>query len=283
MVNLILLGSLVINTILVIVKIVIGFIGHSKALIANGIYTLSDLITDILAIFGNMLAKRPSDKKHPYGYGKMEYVTSVMVGVFLLIMGGRIVMDAFSGSESRPTDLVLIVSVVFMVIKYGYAKFMEVKGWECNNSILMASATESKVDAITTLFVVISVLLSKWDSINFLYKCSDNILTFVIGLYIIYVSLRLLWENIGNVIGVSVTNYDYLEEIKALIMESSEVIRVQEMNLIKYGSYNTGSIEVVMKKRMQICHMEKVVKGIERRICNKETRLAYVKISVVSG
>ncbi len=172
MTNLVLIGSLLLNALLVVVKIVVGILGKSNALVANGIYTLSDMVTDVVAIFGNIISGKKADSRHPFGYGKVEYITSVIVGVTLLIMGGKIVMGAFTEGEGKPESIVLVVSSILMVVKYMYAKFMEIKGKEFDNGILIASSIESKTDALATLFVVFSVILSKFSGYNHMYKYS---------------------------------------------------------------------------------------------------------------
>ena len=78
-----LLVSVTVNICLVISKLIVGFLGNSKALIANGIHSLTDLITDGIAIIGNNFSKKPADSRHPYGYGQIEYVTNIIVGLVI--------------------------------------------------------------------------------------------------------------------------------------------------------------------------------------------------------
>ena len=117
-VNSVLIKNMIINIFLVIFKLIVGMIGSSKSLVANGIHSLSDLITDIVSILGNVMAHKPADKKHPFGYGQFEYVTSIIVGIVVLFMGGNLVLDAFKVSENIPSNLVLVVSVICFSIEY---------------------------------------------------------------------------------------------------------------------------------------------------------------------
>ena len=75
------------NIFLSILKVVVGIIGKSSALISDGIHSFSDLITDVVAIFGNYLSLKPADDKHPYGHGKLEYITSFIIGIVIIIIG----------------------------------------------------------------------------------------------------------------------------------------------------------------------------------------------------
>ncbi len=281
-VNIVLIKNMFINIFLVILKLIIGIFGSSKALVANGIHSLSDLITDIVSILGNIMAHKPADKRHPFGYGQFEYVTSIIVGIVVLFMGFNLVLDSFKVSENIPSDLVLLVSVICFVIKYSYAKYMEYKSREYNDSILMVSSMESKADAITTLFVVISVLMTRLSIYNDLYRYSDNVCTFIIGIYIIYISLKILRENIRNIGMVTMDNNDYLDRVKDVILMDDKVISVKEINLVKYGSYYTGNIVIALSGKVRVRDMDSIVRNIKKRLKRKKLGINYVNISVVA-
>lgn len=78
--------SIVTNIFLALIKIVSGLIGRSGALVADGIHSLSDLVTDFFAIIGSHMASKPADDEHPYGHGKAEYITSIVIGAVVLIL-----------------------------------------------------------------------------------------------------------------------------------------------------------------------------------------------------
>ena len=78
--------SMIVNTILSILKVIIGLIGKSGALIADGLHSFSDLITDVVAIIGSKLASKPADINHPYGHGKIEYITSMVISMMIIFL-----------------------------------------------------------------------------------------------------------------------------------------------------------------------------------------------------
>ena len=272
--------SMVINAFLVIFKLIVGMIGNSKALIANGMQTLSDLITDIVSIIGNVMANKPVDKKHPLGYGHFEYLTSIIVGLVILFMGGNLIIDAFKMNESIPSNLVLVVSVICFIIKYSYAKYMEYKGKEYDNSILMVSSRESKMDALTTIFVVLSFMMMRLSSYNYLYSYSDNVCTFIIGIYVVYVALKILQENIVNMGLTTIDNDKYIDDVRAMIMMDKRVNLVKEINLVKYGSYKISNIVIGIDGKIRVKEMDKIVKDIKKRLERSEMGINYVNIVV---
>lgn len=278
----VLFKSVFINIILVIFKISVGYIGKSRAMIADGINSVSDLTTDFIAIFGNRMSNKPSDKKHPFGYGQIEYLTSILVGLFIMLMGINLLFQAISGDITNPSIIVLFVSIVVFISKYCFSYYLLKKGNEYQNNILIASGIESKAGAMTTLFVIIAFIFSRLTPYCSIYRYSDNVCTFIIGIYIIIVSFGIIKENVINIIGVSEDNEEIVNKIKKKILSHEEIIKVNEVNLLKYGSYYSADIEVVMKKSMKLKDVSSITSKLKRQLCNKRTKIRYVKISVVS-
>ena len=280
-INRVLRKSIIINIILVIFKILIGYIGHSRAMIADGVNSISDLITDFIAIFGNKMSNKKSNKKHPFGYGKIEYLTSILVGFFVLFMGIELIINAFSLNLKTPDFIVFVASIVIFFSKYAFSLYMLNKGKEYKNSILISSSVESRAGAMTTLFVMVSFILSRLGNYNSVYLYSDNICTLLIGVYVIYISYKLLKENFINVIGVSEEDNGIINKIKEKILINNNVIEVNDVSLIKYGSYYSANIEIVMKKNMKLKDVDRQVNKIKKSLISMKLGLRYIKISVV--
>ena len=113
----VMLVSVVINIFLAIMKVLGGFFCSSRALIADGIHSFSDLTTDFFAIIGNALSQKPADKKHPYGHGKIEYVTSILIGFLILFVGFRVIYDSSKSTASFPSVWVCAISLCAIILK----------------------------------------------------------------------------------------------------------------------------------------------------------------------
>ena len=274
-----LLVSIIVNIGLVISKLIIGFLGSSKALIANGIHSLTDMITDIIAIVGNNLSRKPADTRHPYGYGQIEYVTNIIMGLTILILGVTQIFSAFSSNIDMPSNIIIYVSVIAMVVKYALSRYITLKGKKYKSGLLIVSGFESKADALTTLFVIISALLSKLTVYNELYKYSDNVCTFVIGLYISYVSLKILKENAFDLIDKVEDNQELINKIKKKILKNIEIKDVTSLSLIKYGTYYTANVEIALNKNTKLKDIEEINKKLEKQLVNRRTRISYLVLS----
>ena len=120
----VLLVSSITNIFLSTIKLIFGIIGKSSALIADGIHSFSDLSTDIIAILGNKLALKPADQEHPFGHGKTEYITSMVIGVIIIILGLGLINEVFNKEITIPSLLVVFVSIFTIVSKFIVSSYL---------------------------------------------------------------------------------------------------------------------------------------------------------------
>lgn len=275
-----LLKSIFINTFLVITKIIISIIGSSKALLANAIHSLSDLITDIIAIVGYLISKKPATKKYPLGFGKIEYLTNIIVGTVILFLGIESITNAFSTKLSIPSNIILIVSIISAIVKYILANYILNQGQKHKNGILIVSGIESKADALTCALVVISVILSKLTPYNSIYSYSDNVCTLIIGLYIVYIAFKILKENVLNIIGIAEENEVLINEVKQIILNHKEVKEIKELSIIKYGSYYVATMELNLSKNIKLKKINNLKASIKKQVISSNNNISYLTISV---
>jgi cation diffusion facilitator family transporter len=147
--NKVMLTSMIVNSFLSIIKIIVGIVGKSSSLIADGIHSFSDLFTDVFAIFGNLLSRKPADEKHPFGHGKLEYLTSIGIGLVILFVGFSIIYNSYDNKIVIPSILVVLVSLFTIVSKYLLASYITRKGKEYKNNILISSGRESSMDVLS--------------------------------------------------------------------------------------------------------------------------------------
>lgn len=276
----VLLKSVIVNILLIVIKFIMGFVGNSKALIANAIHSLSDLITDFISIIGYKLSKKPADEKHPLGFGQIEYITNIIVSFVIFYLGLQSIMSAFNNKVNIPSDIILVVSLLTAIIKYVLSTYIYNKGKKYQNGILVVSGIESKADALTSSLVVISVILSKLTPYVEFYKYSDNVCTFIIGVYIIYIAIKILKENIVNIIGTSATEEYMIDDLKSIIEDDKNVSKVKELSVIKYGSYYVAIIELVLNENMNLTKIKRLKNRIRNKVITYDKRISYIKISV---
>jgi len=273
-----LLVSLITNTFLSIIKILFGLIYKSGSLVADGIHSLSDLSTDIIALFGNYLSLKPADKKHPFGHGKVEYITSLIIGILILILGGTLIYNAFNKEFIIPNTLIIIVSLFTIISKYILANYIYINGIKYNNNILIASAKESKTDVYSSVFVLISIILMQFSNKFSILKYSDLIGTIIISLFIIKTGYLVLKDNISILLEEQVSDKNYINKIKKTILQFDEIISIENLYILRYGPYYKLISNVIMKQNISLNNAHNVVDKLEEEIKKLDEQIKYVFI-----
>ena len=143
--------SAIINLIVALIKISAGNIFNFASIIADGFYTVSDLITDVLAMIGAKVSKKRPDKRHPLGYGNFEYIMQMVMGFVIFIVGIVVIYMSFKITYTRPNLLVIVPLLIVIALKMYSAKMLLKVGEKINSSILVTSSKESFIDGISSL------------------------------------------------------------------------------------------------------------------------------------
>ncbi len=273
----VLLVSSITNIFLSIIKILFGFIGKCNALIADGIHSLSDLSTDLVAILGNHLSLKPADKKHPFGHGKTEYLTSLIIGIVIIILGLSLIYNIFNKEIIIPDLLMIIVSLFTIISKLLLSNYIYKKGILYSNNILIASGKESRADVYSSIFVLMSIILMQFSNEFNILKYADMFSTVIIALFIIKIGFNILKDNIGILLEEQVLDKKYLNNIKNIITSFDEIIEIKDLYVLRYGPYYKLVSNIVMKDLL-LTDAHKVIDEIEKKLKEQDNKIKYVFI-----
>lgn len=276
----VLVKSLIVNILLTLTKFVFGIIYKSKVLVADGIHSLSDLATDVVSIYGSKLSLKPADNEHPYGHGKIEYLTSIVIGAVILALALSLLGNSLNAKNTIASNMVLYVTIFTILAKYLISRYILSKGVKYKSNLLVASGKESRADVISSAIVIVTYFLSKLSSYSKIFLYSDTIGTFIIGLIILKTAYRILKENIVSILGEIEQDEEYLDKIREIILENSEVVNIEELNIIKYGHYYQANITINMDSNVTLEDARVVSNRIKKKLINKKTRISYAKISI---
>ena len=274
----VLLVSSITNIFLSIIKLVFGFIGKSSALIADGIHSFSDLSTDIIAILGNKLSLKPADKKHPFGHGKTEYLTSMIIGIIIIILGLGLINEVFNKEITIPSVLVVIVSIFTIISKYIVSYYIYKKGVAYKNNILIASGKESRIDVYSSIFVFISIILMQFSNTVPIFRYADLVGTLVIALLIIHTGYRVLVDNVSILLEEQIIDKEYIKEIKQLILSFDEINGIGELHILRYGPYYKLLANVKMNDKILLSEAHEIIDKLEEALKQKDEKIKYVYI-----
>lgn len=272
--------SVITNVFLSILKVIVGWICKSSALLADGVHSFSDLLTDFFAIIGNIMAKKPADEKHPYGHGKIEYLTSIGISIVILILGFSIIYNSMYSKIIVASLLVSIISIITILVKYTLSTFVIHQGKKHKNSILIASGKESRADVISSLVVLFSAVLSYFSNYFSILKYSDKIAGIIVGLLIIRTGFFILKENISTVIGEQEIDGEDYTKVKQILLKNKQVKTIDHLVILKYGHCYKTIIEVSMDSKLSLQKSHDYVELIEEEIKANVPRVKYITIHV---
>lgn len=270
--------SFITNLSLSIIKIITGLIFTSSALIADGIHSFSDLVTDIVAIIGDHISRKPADSKHPFGHGKLEYLTSLAIGIIILFLGFSVISGSFNKEIVIPSILVSIVSLFTIITKFILSGFLINKGKKLKNSILVASGKESSTDCFSSIVVLISSILMQFSEKFAFLKYADMVATIIVGIFIVKVGFTILKSNVSILIGECETDEEVLDNLKKNIMKEEYVKKIDNLYLFKYGSYYKLIFEVTIDGNLSFKEAHSLVHILENKIKSSNHKIKYITV-----
>lgn len=271
---------MVTNSLLSIFKIIMGYIGKSSALIADGIHSFSDLLTDFFAMIGNYIAGKPADKKHPFGHGRLEYITSCGIGLVVLIIGFSLIKKSMSSSICIPSLLVVVVSFITILVKYFLSFYLIKMGKIYNNNILISSGRESRADVYSSIVVLISSILVQFSNKINIFSYSDVVATIIVGIFIIRTGFLIIKENLSVLIGEQESNSDILGELKNFILDDKNICSLDDLVMIKYGAYFKIIIEVSMESDLSLEQAHNNAHMLQNNIMKQYKWAKYITIHI---
>jgi cation diffusion facilitator family transporter len=270
--------SIVTNIFLAVSKIICGIIFSSGALIADGIHSFSDLTTDIFAIIGNYFARKPADSEHPFGHGKIEYLTSIVIGGIVLFVGFGVIYSAVFREIVVPDKIIVVVCIITILSKFLLSRYIINKGIKLQNNIMIASGKESRADVISSLVVFMSAISIQFSDKISLLKYSDVVASVIVGIFIVRTGFMIIKENISVILGEQEKDNVYLESIRDIILTNDIVLEIKDMVIVKYGHTRNLSLIITMNGKITLNRAHNIVDIIEKKIKKYDRRIQHINI-----
>ena len=204
--------GIVANVLLAAFKAIVGVLANSVAIIMDAVNNLSDALSSVITIVGTKLSERPADREHPFGFGRVEYFSAIIIAVIVLSAGITSLIESvkkiFEPTEPEYTNVTLVVIAVAIVVKLILGMFVKKQGEQLNSDALIASGSDALFDAVITLVTLISA------GIMLLWQVSlDGILGALISVVIIKAGFEMLASPVNELLGARISP-DLLKAIK---------------------------------------------------------------------
>ncbi|MDB4847528.1 cation diffusion facilitator family transporter [Candidatus Pseudothioglobus singularis] len=254
-------GALI-DFLLSIIKIILGFIGQSGALIADGVHSFSDLLTDWVTWYAAKLSGDAPDADHPYGHERFETVATLGLSIFLAIVGTIIIFEGF-GRFSNPNELRhenwLIAAAALSVLSKEALYWYTVKvARDINSDLLKANAWHHRTDAFSSIVVIIGIIGAANG-----YFFLDSVAAIIVGILIIYIGWQLGFEATKELVDTSIDQ----EDIKALHVALSEIKGVNSVHTLrtrKVGHKKSADVHVQVNPFLSVSEGHIISVSVER-------------------
>ena len=265
------LGSItgvVCNLLLCAVKIVTGLMLASMSIVADGLNNLSDMGSSVISMLGFRLSAKPADSDHPFGHGRMEYLSAFTVSIFILVVGAELMISAVkaivSGAQSpRFSYLSLGILGLSIIVKLWMFLFNRKLGKIINSSALIATARDSLNDCVSTFAILACAAVSMQFELGFNL---DAVVSIGVALFIIWSGIATVKDTIGELLGKP-PDPELIDDIERGIMAFDGFLGIHDLIVHNYGNgrqFASVHVEVpedtdIVKCHEQIDICEKVV------------------------
>jgi len=267
------------NLLLAIGKLIIGFISGATSIFAEGIHSAMDVLSSGIGFIGIKLAKKPVDKKHPYGHYKFEVLSGLIITIILFLTGIFIIYNSFREFQNpSPVNigyLALGIMIISAIVNEIMARLKIYYGKKENSISLLSDGIHSRVDVYTSIAVLAGLLIVKF--LGFTY--ADSILAFLIGLYIIKESFSLGKEATDSLLDVS-AGEEIDNKIRNII--GKEKIKISDLRTQKKGSAITANLEIELPNKISVEEATKISNILKNNLIKNIELLEYVAIQIKS-
>ena len=256
------------NILLFAAKLIIGISVNSLSVTVDAFNNLSDAGSSIISFIGVKIAAKPADKEHPFGHGRVEYISALIVSLIVIQVGFSFFRDSIDKIRN-PQDLSLqlvpvLILILSIAVKLWLGTFYKKLGTRINSQIIMATAADSISDVFVTGATIVSLLIFYFTGINI-----DGFVGLIVSVVVMWAGFQIAKTTLEPLIGASVDKELY-ESIKKMVENYPGVLGTHDLIIHNYGpKYSMGTIHVEVSKDVDVSVSHELIDKIEREISRK--------------
>ncbi|HHX70898.1 MAG: cation diffusion facilitator family transporter [Miniphocaeibacter sp.] len=260
--------GLFLNLLLFTTKLIIGLVINSVAVVSDAFNNLADSMSSIVTLIGSFLSAKPADKEHPYGHGRSEYISSLVVSFFILFTGISLLKESVLKivyPEEIKTNLLSIIILVFSIcVKFFMYRYNKHIGKKIDSIALISVAKDALNDIFSTSGIIISILIYKYGDINL-----DGFIGVIVSIIILKSGYDIALDSINVILGEAPP--DELEDkIEKILLSGKNVQGVHSLELHEYGKGNVfGSVHLDFPCNLIFKEVHDVADELENKILDQ--------------
>ena len=272
--------GIITNLLLVGFKAFVGLVSNSISVILDAVNNLSDALSSVVTIIGTKLGAKQPDKKHPLGYGRIEYLSSMAVAALVLYAGITALVESIKkiiNPEAAEYDTAAIVIIsVAIAVKLVLGLYVKKQGKKVNSGSLVASGSDALFDAVLSASVLASAIIFLIWGVSL-----EAYVGVVISLFIIKAGIEMMIETLNDIIGKR-EDAETSRELKEIICEEESVLGAYDVTLFNYGpNKNYGSVHVELPDTLSVDDVDRITRRIQTDVYRR-TGIILTGIGVYS-
>ncbi len=252
---------------------VIGFTSGSLGLSALGVYAVGDAVSKMITITSIRISKRAPTERFPFGFGKVLFVSSVVIGLLLFSSGAVLAWTSFidqQGVEQVPSTMAIVGTVISALMSLVIYSYLSCVARKHNNLATEAAAQENRGDAMTSIMVLVGVLLATAG-----LHGADHYTAFVLSLALMWMGGKLVWEALKGLLDVSIPK----EELAEIGMISGGIAGVREVELVRgrnLGEFWDIYLHIAVDEHMIVADSNQIVCEIKRQLHSRYAQIQHI-------
>lgn len=263
-----------------IFKVFAGIMGNSHAVVADGIHSLTDTVTDIAVIAGSYFWAKPADDLHPYGHKRLETTVSIFIGLFLFLaavfIAWQAVTDIRCGYVSKPGVIALAAAVVSIVIKEGLYRWTRRVGKRVYSVALAANAWHHRLDALSSIPVLVAVAAAivypPWYML-------DQLAAIFVAVLVFYASLRIVVNGFKELVDEGAPR-ETCERIRDIAVADEKVRKAYNIRTRFAGNHLQVDLHLAVDGNMTVHEGHEIAEDVKKRIVKGVPRVLDVVVHI---
>jgi len=271
--------SVAVNLALTILQIVIGWLAHSQSLMAHGLHSFSDLLSDFLVIYASRQSAHPADDAHPYGHARVETAATLVLGTSLALIGGGILWE--SGMRLQHTEALpavamsaFWVAVLTVIAKEGLYRFLIRVAERQRSQLMIANALHTRADAASALVVVVGIggALLGWPFLDLLAAA-------LMGFMILHMGAGLAWGAIKELIDTGLDETQ-VESIRQSVLATPGVLGLHELRTRRMAHQALVDAHVLVDARISVSEGHRIAESARARVLREHPEVLDVLVHI---
>ena len=259
-------------------QIVFGVLGKSQALLADGIHTLSDLVTDFIVLYASRRSSREADKAHPYGHGRIETLASMLLGVILGMVGIGIgirgVESILEPPQSGPEVITVFFAFIAIVAKEGLYRYTLNAARATHSAMLESNAWHHRSDALSSIVVLVGISAQL---LGIAYM--DAVAAIIVACMISWMGLRLTRNALSELIDTGL-DLDLVEQVRTAMMANPSVVGVHNLRSRSMGGLGYIDAHIEVDPDLTVSEAHYIAHRIEHHVKKRFPKIIDVQIHI---